>query len=298
MKIRLRLKPHTTAVLQALLVTLLWSTSWILIKIGLVDIPALTFAGMRYVAAFICLVPFLMRQVQRRALTDLSRRQWGLLLLLGILFYTIVQGAQFLGLSYLPAATVSLILNFTTLVVALMGMVWLGEQVGWKGWAGVLLSFAGAVVYFYPVNLPGSQYLGIIVVTVGMLTNAVSSILGRYINHRENIPPLVVTSVSMGFGGIFLLAVGIFSQGLPILTPLNWLIILWLAVVNTAFAFTLWNHTLRILPAMESSIINSTMLVQIALLAWLVLGENLTGREWMGLLLVGTGVLIVQLRSN
>ena len=33
--------PHFTAVFQALFVTFLWSTSWVLIKIGLVDIPAL-----------------------------------------------------------------------------------------------------------------------------------------------------------------------------------------------------------------------------------------------------------------
>lgn len=46
--------PHTRAVLQALLVTFLWSTSWVLIKIGLADIPALTFAGLRYVLAFWC----------------------------------------------------------------------------------------------------------------------------------------------------------------------------------------------------------------------------------------------------
>jgi len=36
--------PHLRAVLQALFVTFLWSTSWVLIKLGLKDIPPLTFA--------------------------------------------------------------------------------------------------------------------------------------------------------------------------------------------------------------------------------------------------------------
>lgn len=44
---------HLTAVLQALFVTFLWSTSIILVKIGLEDSPALTFAGMRYFPAFL-----------------------------------------------------------------------------------------------------------------------------------------------------------------------------------------------------------------------------------------------------
>jgi hypothetical protein len=52
---------HPAHVLQALLVTFLWSTSWVLIKIGLVDIPALTFAGLRYALATLVLLPFVLR---------------------------------------------------------------------------------------------------------------------------------------------------------------------------------------------------------------------------------------------
>jgi drug/metabolite transporter (DMT)-like permease len=62
----------------------------------------------------------------------------------------------------------------------------------------------------------------------------------------------------------------------------SWLLIAWLAVVNTAFAFTLWNHTLRTLSAVESSIINNLMLPQIAILAFVFLGETLNGKEILG----------------
>jgi drug/metabolite transporter (DMT)-like permease len=97
-------------------------------------------------------------------------------------------------------------------------------------------------------------------------------------------------------GGIALLVVGVAVQGVLPLSLADWAIIGWLAVVNTAFAFTLWNHTLRTLSAMESSIVNSTMLVQIALLAWLFLGERLTLQQLAGMALVALGVLSVQLR--
>lgn len=76
------------------------------------------------------------------------------------------------------------------------------------------------------------------------------------------------------------------------------MIILWLAVVNPAFAFTLWNRTLRTLSAMESSIINNTMLFQIALLAWVFLGERLTGRQALGMVLAALGTLAVQVRGR
>ena len=76
----------------------------------------------------------------------------------------------------------------------------------------------------------------------------------------------------------------------------QWLLVAWLAVVNTALAFTLWNHTLRTLTAVESSVINNTMLPQIAILAWVFLDEPLNLRQIIGISLVGVGTLVVQLR--
>ncbi len=290
--------PHLSAVLQALFVTFLWSTSWVLIRIGLEDIPALTFAGLRYSLAFLCLLPFALNPVRLTSLRGLSGRGWVRLIILGLLFYAVTQGTQFLGLAYLPAMTVSLLLNFSPVIVALLSIPLLAERPTVLQWGGVGLSVVGTVVYFYPVSIPASQSVGLIAVVVGVLANAGSSILGRHINRDIDLPPLTVTVVSMGVGAAVLLATGVSTQGLTPLSPTNWIIIIWLAVVNTAFAFTLWNHTLRTLSAMESSIINNTMLVQIAILAWLFLGERLTWQEIMGMALAGLGTLIVQLRRS
>jgi len=292
------LSPHFRTVCQALLVTFLWSTSWVLIKIGLKDIPALTFAGLRYGLAFLCLLPFALRPACLKPLRNLSGRRWVRLVVLGLLFYAVTQGAQFVGLDYLPSVTVSLLLNFTTIVVALASIPLLAERPTTLQWCGVLINIAGVAIYFYPVSIPASQVVGLIVVAVGVLANAGSSILGRRVNREGNVPPLAVTVVSMGVGAVLLLASGILIQGFPRLSLTHWAIIGWLAVVNTAFAFTLWNHTLRALGATESSIINSTMLVQIAVLAWLFLGERLTWQEIIGMALAGCGALIVQLRRH
>ena len=290
--------PHLGAVLQALFVTFLWSTSWVLVKIGLRDIPALTFAGLRYSLAFLCLLPFALRPVCLTPLRGLSGRRWARLIVLGLLFYAVTQGAVFLGLAYLPSMTVSLLLNFTTIVVALLGIFLLAERPTLHQWSGVVINIVGVGIYFYPVSIPASQALGLIVVAIGVLANAESSILGRHVNREGDVPPLAVTIVSMGVGAIVLLVTGVLIQGLPRLSLTHWAIIGWLAVVNTALAFTLWNHTLRTLSAMESSIINSTMLVQIAVLAWLFLGERPTWQEGIGMALAGLGALIVQLRRR
>ncbi|NPV67330.1 MAG: DMT family transporter [Anaerolineae bacterium] len=288
---------HVRAVLLALFVTFLWSTSFVLIKIGLrEDIPPLTFAGLRYALAFLVLLPLTLLSPARRAvLRRLSAVDWLRLTALGVIYYAITQGTQFIALDRLPSATVSLFLNFSAVTIALLGMVFLKEHLtGWQ-WVGVAVSLVGAVIYLHPIGFPAAQAVGVIAVVSGMLANSVSSVLGRAVNRGGALPPLVVTAVSMGIGVLLMLALGLAVEGWPVLTAQSWLLIAALALVNTALAFTLWNLALQVLSAAESSVINNTMLIQIAVLAWLFLGEALDGKAIAGLVLAALGTLLVQL---
>ena len=289
-------RPHTVALAQALLVTFLWSTSWVLIKTGLDEIPALTFAGLRYGLAFLLLLPLLARGAARAALTKLASRDWGLLAALGVVMYALTQGAQFLALERLPAQTTSLVLSFTPAMVAFLGMLVLAERPSrQQGW-GVALFLVGAVTFLYPVAFPRAELIGLAIAVVGMASNAGASVLGRLVNRAATLPASLVTAVSMGVGAGLLLAAGVATQGVPTLSPRGWAIVAWLAVVNTAFAFWLWNLTLRRLSAVESSVVNNTMLIQIAVLAWLFLDEPLAARQVVGLVLASLGTLLVQLK--
>lgn len=100
----------------------------------------------------------------------------------------------------------------------------------------------------------------------------------------------------MGVGAV-LLAAGSGNRGPPEFGPTDWLIVTWLAVANTALAFWLWNRTLRRLTAVESGVVNNTMLVQVSVLAWAFLGEDLSLTEVFGLVLAALGTLLVQLRT-
>lgn len=291
-------KPHShlSAILLALLVTFLWSTSFVIIKIGLVEIPPLTFAGLRYTIAFICLLPFAFTKTNSSIIKKLNKKDWWKLILLGFLFYAFTQGTQFIGLSLLPAVTVSLWLNFTPLIVAFMAILFLNEFPTKLQWIGVLIFIIGIFTYFFPVEINQIQTTGLIIMTIGVFANAASAVLGRNINREAKINPGVVTVVSMGIGSIILLITGLTIQGIPSISFQNLLFLLWLAIVNTALAFTIWNFTLRTLSAMESSIINGTMLIQIAVLAWLFLDEFISLKEGIGMLMAAAGVLFVQLR--
>jgi len=287
-------------ILQAVFVTILWASSWILIKLGLQNsIPSVTFAGLRYSLAWLCLLPFILsKREQRSALRQLSRADWFRLGALGLIFYTLTQGAQFVGLVYLPAAMLSLLLNLTPVFVGAIGAVFLKSNPTPVQWLGIGLATTGIGLYFLPISLPQAQTVGVIVGIVGILANAGSSLLGREINRSGRHSPLLVTFVSMGIGSLVLLVIGAITQGFGSMAWREWAIVIWLAVVNTAFAFTLWNHTLRTLTAVESSVINSLMMPQIAILAFIFLGEGLNAKEIWGLLLVGIGVLIVQLKPQ
>lgn len=289
---------RTAAVFLALLVTFLWSTSFIIIKWGLRDIPPLTFAGLRYLIAFFCLLPFSFTKKRLEEIKRLDRNSWIQLAALGFLFYTFTQGAQFIGLSLLPAVTVSLLLNFTPIIVAVMGIFILSEKPTALKWFGASIFMTGIFIYFFPINLPAEKFLGLGVITIGVISNAASSILGRKINASRKINPLTVTVISMGVGSVVLLVSGVLLQGIPSMSITNLFFLSWLAVVNTAFAFTIWNLTLRNLTAMESSIINGTMLIQIALLAWLFLGESIGMKEGIGMFIAFAGAVIVQIRRK
>ncbi|GAB3175812.1 DMT family transporter [Myceligenerans halotolerans] len=281
-------------VAAALLVTVLWSSSWVLIKLGLDDLPPLTFAGLRYtVASAILLAALLADPGGRRQAATLPARTWGRLAALGVVMYAVTQGAQFVGLSLLPAATLSLLLSFTPLLV-LGGSRLLLNEPGRPGQRiGVLLALGGAMLYLLP-GLGVTSLVGLAVGVVGLAANAGASMLGRAANRGHDLPALVVTAPSMAIGGLLLVVTGLLTEPAPRLDAGSWVILGWLAAINTAFAFTLWNHTLRHLSATESSAVNNTMLIQIALLAWLFLGETPSPPQWAGIGAVALGTWWVQ----
>ena len=292
---------RVAAILLAVLVTFLWSTSWVLIKIGLRnDLPALSFAGLRYFTAFLCLIPFVLSNPTERAiLRNLSGRDWIQLTWLGLLVVALAQGAQFVSLAYLPAVMVSLLLNLSPVVVGWISQARAHERPTSIQWAGILLSAVGTLIYFLPFTLPRQvAVLGFLAAFIGILSNAFATQLSREINKQHHVSPLVVTFVSMGIGSPLLLLTGWLTGGLGHPTLNDWAIIGWMAVVNTALAFTMWNYIQRTLNAVETSILNSLMLPQIALLAWVFLGEEITLKGLLGLALVVAGTILVQLRKK
>jgi drug/metabolite transporter (DMT)-like permease len=288
-----RPRSHLGAAALALLVTFLWSSSWVLIRWGLDDegLPPLFFAGLRYALAALLLLGWAMAVPRhRRGLRQLPGRFLGRLLLLGLVLYALTQGAMFVALDHQPAASTSLLLALTPLLVAGLSALSLGEAPRAAQLIGAGLVAAGAWAFFS--GKLGATLVGMAAAGLGLAANTGATLLGRAVNRGGEAEPLVVTVVSMGTGAAVLLVVGLAGEGLPAVSARAWLIIAWLAVVNTALAFTWWNLSLQRLSALQSAVINTSMPAQIGALAWVFLDEPLGAGEILGIILVTGGVVL------
>lgn len=159
-----------------------------------------------------------------------------------------------------------MVYSFTPIIVVLFSYLILKEKSSLIQLLIVLASIVGVVLYFNPFYQQERTdffTIGIIIVIFGVIANALATIIGRDINSSKQIPPLLVTSISKTIGSIILLIVALIIENLPKISLKSLLIILWLSIVNTAFAFTLWNKVMQKLKAVELIMINNSMLAQL-----------------------------------
>jgi O-acetylserine/cysteine efflux transporter len=290
-------KANVLALAEALLVTFLWSTSYVLVKIGLKDINPLAFAAYRYIIASAILFSFTFYRYRSTIIT-LSTNKIILFSALGFSGYCIAQGLQFVALYYLPAITVTFILNLTPIFVLVMSAASLGERPSLAQFLGIVLTMFGMMIYFSSGLICSRDIFGIGMTFASCIGWAAYMVMARYHLRAKEENVVVLTTWSMTLGSLMLLLTAVLAGSVGAVPLSGWAIIVWLSVVNTALAFLLWNRALRILRAYEQSILQNTMLIQITLLAYLFLGEVLTLSKVLGIIMVFIGVLIVQLRSR
>lgn len=282
------------ALLQAFFVTFLWSSSYILVKIGLTQLSPLILASLRYIIASVVLILLAFLRGEIKLIKN--RNTFLKLFFMGFLGYTIAQGLQSLGLFYLPAVSVTFILNFTPIIVLILGAVLLQEYPTFFQLMGMMIVVVGAYLFFND-PLVNSSLAGVLITLLSGLGWAAYLVLSRLLFIKDQAKPLELTAFPMGFGTV-LMVLGAFSfEEFPVVSLSSWGIILWLGVVNTALAFFMWNNALQKLEAFEISILQNTMLPQIAFLSYFFLGEQLTLMKIIAMTIVLIGVLVVQLKK-
>jgi len=282
---------RSLALLVALLVTAIWSSTFVIVKFGLESLGPLTIAGLRYSLGAIALAPFFLLKRGKRK--PIPKNLWPRLTLIGISSYTIGNGALFWGLKYIPATTGSFIMGLIPLLVMIGGVIFLKEiPTKWQG-LGVFISLAGSLIFFSG-GLKAGEPLGIAILAMGLVGFMAFSLLGRGIARERSLDTLVLTTVPLIIGGLSTLCIALIVEGIPQFTARSLWVVLWLALVNTSLGYFLYNHALRELTALEMNMVMNLTPLFTALLSWIMLGERLVLIQGIGMAVLILGVILVQ----
>jgi drug/metabolite transporter (DMT)-like permease len=288
---------RSTAVLLGVIVTFLWSSSVVLIRLGLTeeDVDPIGFAGVRFALAAILLLPLAAPRLRAARVWEASPRSLLGVAVYGLLMFCVAQVAFYVALGDLTASTVGLLMALAPIVTAVMVMRSKHERASLVQVGGISVLIIGVVVYF-GVELPNEAGLALLAGAAIPLVVGASARLGRYLAVDAQLfgGPLGLTALAMVVGGFATLILALIVEGIPAFSARAWLLIIWLAAVNTALTYTLWTQSQRSLRAVESSVLGDLTVILIALLGWIVLGEALDLGQVLGLLLVLSGVVIVQ----
>ena len=288
------LNKRNTAFLQIFITTILWGTTYVLVRIGQADLGPMTLAGIRYTLAGLILLPYI--KFNKIKLKD-YRKNYGQLALLGILSFTIANGASGFALLYLPSTTVAFVTSLTTPLVLILGVFFLKEMPNAIKIAGVALSIVGLIMYFpsqtLSFNNPGYWFL-----MISLLGFAFYTILGRFVARSGDVPFLVQTSLPFIIGGGLLLTLALVFEGLPSFTLKSGLILIWMVTFNCIIGYLLYNKSLAVLTALEVNMVTKLQMFFSALFAFFLLGERITFVQILAMVVVFSGVYLVQRQTR
>ena len=287
------------AVTIGVVVTFLWATSVVLIRIGVSDedIQPIGFAGTRFALAALLLLPLALPGIRAAPTWHGSRRWLSGVAIYGLLLFGLAQVGFYLALGQLEASTVGLFMGLAPVVTAAVALRSRGERASLLQLGGIAVLVAGILVYFGLEAPSGDATSGLLAAVSIPIVVGGAAVLGRRVavDSSSYGGPASMTAIAMLFGSAMTLVLALLVEGVPTFSLTAWLLIVWLAVINTALTYTLWAQSQRSLRAVESSVLGDLTIVQIALLGWVVLGEGLDIAQIVGIVLAMGGVVLVQI---
>ena len=273
----------------------IWGSTWLFIKLGLADLPPLTFAGIRFVIAWaIILVVIRARGIS----LPQHRRDWILLAVTGVLSFSLNYGLIFWAEQYISSGLAALLQATTPafgLVIAHLHLP--SERLTWAKIAGVILGICGVgVVFSNQLSIAGGLALaGSIAVVASSVFVAYSNVLVKA--HGRKLEPAILAAGQMFFGLIPLLLIGIPHEGNPLhyrWTPLAVVSLFYLAIVGSVIAFLLYYWLIHNMDVTKTMMISLVTPVVAVLLGMVVLREKLDWRTIAGGAMIMSGIALAR----
>lgn len=275
----------------------IWGSTWIFIKEGLDDLPPFSFAGIRFVVAFALLSAVVLA---RRTPLPRSRREWGLIALVGVLAFTFNYGLLFWGEQHVSSGLASVLQTTIPVFGLVIAHVYLpGERITPAKLVGVALGVFGvAVVVSDQFASEGVEAAwGGLAIVVGALAAAYANVLVKA--SGSHIDPAVLAAGQMGFGLVPLLVVGALLEGNPMRfhwTGLAVVCLLYLAVVGSALAFVLYYWLVRHMDVTNTMLIALVTPLVAVVIGMLVRHETLSWHAVGGGACILGGIALITLR--
>jgi len=269
------------------LLSLIWGTTYFVIRKGLEDLPPFTAAGVRFTlaAAVFAVVAHV-----------LARREGGrppgarLSLVSGLLNFACPYGIVYLTETRLPSGLVSVLWGTFPLVLAVLSHAFLpGERLGRRQWAGFGVGFAGVVLLF-ATDLSalddGALAFGLL-----LLASPVSSALGNvYVKQRgAAVSSLLLTRNGLAVAAPLLLAAAALTErdASVVWSATAVLSVVYLALFGTVLTFSLYFWALRHAPAHRMGVV-----AYLSPTLALGIGSALGGEPFHWHTLVGTALVL------
>jgi drug/metabolite transporter (DMT)-like permease len=277
-----------------LLLSTVWGSTWLFIKLGLQDLPPFTFAALRFLIAIVALAPLL---IVRRTPLPNRARDWWLMIATGVLTFTSAYGLVFWGEQHISSGLAALLFGTFPLFGLLIAHFHLpNERMTWSKLAGVALGITGiGLVFSNELRVTGAAALwGSVAIVVAALSAAYADVLIKV--RGGHLDPAVLTLVQMMAGTAPLLAVGLVTEGNPLAlewTPLAVFSIMYLALIGSALAFVLLYWLIKHMEVTKTMLITLATPLIAVLLGVVLLDEELSWRTATGGLAIIAGIGLV-----
>ncbi|MCM3906442.1 MAG: EamA family transporter [Pyrinomonadaceae bacterium] len=281
-----------------LLLCCIWGSTWLFIKLGLEDLPPITFAGIRFLIASAILFGII---ALRRISLPRRRSDWLLLAITGVLAFTLNYGLLFWGEQYISSGLAALLQATIPAFGLVIAHFYLpGERMTPAKILGVVMGVAGVgVIFSNQLSVAGSGALA------GSAALVLSSVCAAYSNvlvkaRGQHLDPAILASGQMLCGFLPLLLIGIPREGNPFnfrWTPMALVALFYLAIIGSVTAFLLYYWLVRNMDVTKTMLIALVTPVVAVTLGMLVLEEKLDWRTVVGGAMIISGIGLIVVRS-
>jgi drug/metabolite transporter (DMT)-like permease len=271
---------------------LVWSSTWVVIAVGLEGVAPFLGAGIRFVLAGLGVL------AAARALGRPLRTDFGLASIVGLLPFATTYGLIYWAEQYVPSGLTAVLFGCLPLYMALLAAALLpAEPLRPRLLAGIAVALAGLVLAFGESLHLGGRHAALAAAAV-VLSPLASAIGNVAIKRRgTRLDPLALNGWAMLLGGVVLLAVSAAGEdwGATAWSAGSVFSIVYLAGLGTGFTFVTLTVLIRELPAVTTSFISLLIPFGALALGALVRGERVTALAVGGAVLVVAGIAVAQL---